>query len=163
MVKSTVLNDRLVHDGATSLRAMMAKLEKPLAAFSHCEKTDSFQSPFPLCVPPPARRWLLICPVRKNSAGDLAERGLSLSAVPVPFPPHISDYTSVQRRIQSFSPTNHTSFSATSPTIRKRNSQIILLGPRYRQRLATKRLLSRSRRLACSPKSPQIGFCHRLR
>ena len=110
----------MVHDGATSLRAMMAKLGKPLAAFSHCEKTHSFQSPFPLCVPPPTRRWLLICPVRKNSARDLAERGLALSAVPVSFPPRIrheqSDYTSVQRRIRSFSPTNDNSTSATSAT-----------------------------------------------
>ena len=63
----------------------MATLGKPLAAFSHCEKPHRFQAPFPLCVPP-ARRWLLICPVRKNWAGDLAERRLAPSAVSVPFP-----------------------------------------------------------------------------
>ena len=36
-----------------------------------------------------ARRWLLICPVRKNSAGDQAERGLAPSAVPDRFPPEM--------------------------------------------------------------------------
>ena len=32
----------------------MATLGKPLAAFSHCEKTHRFQEPFPLCTPPPS-------------------------------------------------------------------------------------------------------------
>ena len=40
----------------------------------------------------------------------------SIRTVAVPFPPHVSHYTSVQRRIQSFSPTNDNSTSATSAT-----------------------------------------------
>jgi hypothetical protein len=35
--------------------------------------------------------------------------------------------------------------------------------PRSRQRSAAKRLLRECRRLPCSPRSPQIGFCHQLR
>ncbi len=67
-----------------------------------------------------ARRWLLICPVRKNSAGDPQEprrkgdwlRPRCLS----PFRHEQRDYTSVQRRIQSFTPTNDKSTSATLAT-----------------------------------------------
>ena len=40
-----------------------------------------------LCARPPPRRWLSICPVRKNSAGDPEKGGLAPSAVPAPFPP----------------------------------------------------------------------------
>ena len=48
------------------------------------------------------------------STTRVAERGLAPSAVPVLVPPHVSDYTSVQRRIQSFLPINDNSPSATS-------------------------------------------------
>ena len=93
----------------------MATLGKPLAAFSYCEKPHRFQSAFPLCVPP-ARRRLLICPVRKNSAGDLRRGDWLCPRCLSPFRHEKSDYTSVQRRIQSFSPTNDNSTSATLAT-----------------------------------------------
>jgi hypothetical protein len=181
-----------------------------------------------------ARRWLLICPVRKNSAGDpaepnefelnsirndprkletirlrlsdlgwwmrvlcqyiavranredhelgkfwqsrfravrlLDEAALLACAAYVDLNPiraamaetlEQSHYTSVQRRIQSFSPTNDNSTSATLATNQpKQECKVNLVGAVI---LAAKRLLRGCRRLPYRPESPQIGFCHRLR
>jgi len=62
------------------------------------------------------------------------ERGLAPSAVPVPVPPHVSHDTSVQRRMQSFSPKNDTSITATPASSQpKKEISDNPVGPGFRQ------------------------------
>ena len=81
----------------------MATLGKPLAAFSHCEKTHRFQESFPWCTPPPLGGGCLFarCGRIRHGIRRKGDSGSVRGACPLSSTPHVPSGTARTRYAQS--------------------------------------------------------------